>query len=800
MTLKELIQTSVEKFSNKTFIIDKGEYSKNIYTYKQIYEKALKIISYFKKQNISKGDKVITFAPNSSDYVAIMWACALSGVILVPLDVNSQTAFLEKIYSTVKAKLVFCSVYKSSSKTKNYFIEEIENIYEQYTAKESTEKITPQDIFEIVYTSGTTSDPKGVILTQENLYENVISAANAITHNTKNASMLSILPLSHLFEQNCGLFIPTLLGAKITYISSKKTSKILEAIKEEKIDTIVSVPLFMDMLKQKIIAEAQKQNRNLEQLLKKYQNSIFKKLIFNKIRKKLSPLQTFIVGGSAISPETEKFWTNLGFWVLPGYGLTETSPVLTWNSTKEYKSGSAGKPLKNIEIKLVENEIIAKGKNVFGGYYNNPEETKKFIENDWIKTGDLGKIDEDGFLFITGRKKNVIISPSGMNIYPEDIEKTINTFNSIKDSVVLGLNEGKDLTAIILTKTKINPEEFKKQINEKLSENQKLTKIILWSEEDFPRTTTKKIIRREVESFIKNKGSKQIVSHSDDKLKNLIAIICKTNESSLKEDTKLVNIGLDSIKRIELVTKIEEQFNIDFEETNINEKTTLSNLRNSIKTSSIEKSHSQITFLNSRLFNPIRFLLQEISFLGLSAFYRIKLSGKENLPKEKCILIANHVSMLDTFAIYKSLPFKYQLNTCPAAAKDFFFKNKTVGLLGKLTFNIFGFSRKEDTKQSLKDFGKLTDTNHNILIYPEGTRSRNGKLAEFKEGIGVIAREINIPIVPIKIKGLHEVLPTGNYWPKPGKIEIKIGKPLKFNKMQSPQEISKILHKIIEEM
>lgn len=800
MTLKELIQTSVKEFSDKPFIIDKGEYSKNIYTYQQIYEKSLKIISCFKKQGISKNDKIITFMPNSSDYVAVMWACALSGVILVPIDVNSQTNFLEKIYSTIKAKLAFCSVYKSSQKTKNYFVEEIENIYEQYPAKESTEKITSQDIFEIVYTSGTTSDPKGVILTQENLYQNVIASADVIISNIKNASTLSILPLSHLFEQNCGLFIPTLLGAKITYLSSKKTSKITEAIKEEEINTIISVPLFLDMLKQKIISEAQKQNHDIEILLKGYRYSILKKLIFRKIKNKLYPLQTLIVGGSSLSPETEKFWKGLGFNVLQGYGLTETSPVLTCNSIKDYKESSVGKPLNNIEIKIIDNEILAKGKNVFSGYYNNPEETKKTLENGWIKTGDLGKIDKDGFLFITGRKKNVIISPSGLNIYPEDIEKEINKNIAIKDSVVLGLNNGKDLTAVILCKNKINEEEFKKQINEKLPENQKLTKIIIWPEQDFPRTTTMKTIRREIESYVNTKKLTSTNTNSDDKLKRLISIICKTNESKIKESTRLKDLGLDSIKRIELVTKIEEQFNIDFDETSINEKTTITNLRTSIKTSSSDKSTSQINLLNSRLFNPIRFLLQEVSFLGLSMFYRIKLSGKENLPKEKCILIANHTSMLDTFAIYKALPFSYRFNTCPAAAKDFFFKNKIVGLLGKLTFNIFGFSRKEDTKQSLKDFGKLTDTNHNILIYPEGTRSRTGKLAEFKEGIGIIAREISIPIVPIKIKGLYEVLPTGNYWPKFGKVEIKIGKPLKFNKMQSPQEISKILHKTIGEM
>jgi long-chain acyl-CoA synthetase len=797
MTLQNLIKTSVKNFPNKILITDKGDYSKKQYTYSEIYKQSLRVISFFKKNNISKGEKIITFIPNSSDYASIIWACALSGVILVPIDINSQLEFLEKVYKNTQAKLIFTSIYKSSQKTKNFFIEEINTIYEQNSEREINEAIYSNDTFEIVYTSGTTSEPKGVILTQENLYENVLSMTNAITHNTKNMSMLSILPLSHLFEQNLGFFSPVYLGTKITYISTKKTSKIIETIKEEKIDTIVSVPLFLDLLKQKIISESEKQNYDIEKSIIK--NNLFSKLAAYKIKRILKPLKTFIIGGSALSLETEIFWDTLGFRVLQGYGLTETSPVLTCNSTKDYKKGSVGKALKNIEIKIVNNEILAKGKNIFHGYYHNSEKTKEILETGWIKTGDLGKIDSEGFLFITGRKKNIIISPSGLNIYPEDIEKTINKNNLIKDSVVLGLNNGKDLTALIIPKTKINAEDLKKEINKNLPESQKLTKIIIWPKQDFPRTPTLKIIRKEVEDIISNKKN-VINTFTEDKLKNVVSIICKTNPNKITEKTNLIDLGLDSIKRIELVTKIEEQFNIDFDETNINEKTKIENLRKSIKISSIDKSKSQINFLNSRLFTPIRFLLQEISFLALSVFYKIKLSGIENLPKEKCILIANHSSMLDTFAIYKALPIKYRLNTCPAAAKDFFFKNWIIGLFGKLTFNAFGFSRKEETKQSLKDFGKLVDTNHNILIYPEGTRSKTGKLADFKDGIGILAREINIPIIPIKIKGLHEILPVGNYLPKFGEVEIKIGRQVKFNKMQSPQEITKTLHKIIKEM
>lgn len=796
MTLAELIKKSVNNFSNNIFLVDKGDYTKKEYTYKEIYEKALKIANYFKENNIAKGDKVITFMPNCSDYVSVIWACALSGVILIPLDINSQTSFLEKIYNASKTKRVFCSVYKASPKTKNILIEEMDKIYDNYSPKNNSVKIKSSDIFEIVYTSGTTSEPKGVILTQENLYENVLSMIDSITHSTRNMSMLSVLPLSHLLEQNIGLFNAVYLGTKVTYISSKKTSKIIEAIKEERINTIVAVPLFLEIFKQKILNEFK--NKKIENIEDK--NILIRKFLYYKIREKLYPLKTYIVGGSALNIDTEKFWKTAGFRVLQGYGLTETSPVLSCNSSKENKDGSAGKPLKNVEIIIENGEILTRGKNVFKGYYNNPEETKKVFENGWFKTGDLGKLDKENYLFLTGRKKNVIISPSGLNIYPEDIEKVLNSYEAITSSVVMGLNNGKDLTAAVIAKNKINPEIFKINVNTKLSDSQKLTRIIVWPEKDFPRTPTMKILRNKVEEYVKTNKYEDTNSNSEDKLTNLIATICKKNPDNINEKTKLTECGLDSIKRIELVTKIEEIFNTEFNEENINETTTIHTLRNSIKQSNTNKSKSEIGFLNSLVFSPIRFILQEFSFIGLSIFYRTKIIGRENLPEEKCILIANHVSMLDTFVVYKSLPMNYRLTTCPAAAKDFFFENKFLGFMAKMIFNAFGFSRKGNITQSMKDLGKLLDKNNRILIYPEGTRSRTGKLAEFKEGIGVIARETNLPLVPIKIDGLHKILPVGSYWPRFGKVEVKIGKPLKFNKMQSPIGITKILHDKIASM
>jgi long-chain acyl-CoA synthetase len=782
-TLKELIEKSVVKNSEKVFLTDCGLYYTKKLTYGEVYTNSLKACSFFKKKGIKKGDKVVIYFPNSSDYVSLLFACALSGVIAVPVDFNSDPEFAEKIAKITACKIIFCSVFKQPSRKNLFFVEEFSEIYNSFNKSKLNEKIKLSDVFEIVYTSGTTSEPKGVVLTQENLAFDVVAMTKSITFNTKNLSMLSILPLSHLFEQNLGLFSPMLLGARISYISSKKSSEILNAIHKQRVNAIVSVPFFIESLKSKIIANVG-------------ENPGLIKRFF--IKNKFGKLKYFIVGGSALSLETERFWGKLGFWILQGYGLTETSPVLTCNSTKNYREGTVGRALEGIELKIENKEILVHGKNVFREYYKNPHITKEVKKRDWFFTGDLGEFDSGGFLKLTGRKKNVIISSSGLNIYPEDIEAVLNKIPSIKESVVLGLDDGKNLVGVVLSDSKLNVDEIKRVANKSLNSSQQIFKIVLWSGKDFPRTPTLKIIRREVEKGIISGPDSSFLSK--DLLKNIVSFVCGCSVDKIKENIRLVDLGLDSIKRIELVNKIEESFNIEFDEQKINEKTTISMLRKEIENPQKASYVSNINFMNSKFFNPVRFLLQWISFIGLRVFYSIHVEGKENLPRETCILIANHTSMLDTFALYRGLPVKYRINTCPAAAKDFFFKNKIVGFLGKMTFNVFGFSRKEEIKQSLRDFGELINRGMNVLIYPEGTRSRTGKLAEFKDGIGVIAWNISLPVVPIKIEGLREILPVGNIWPRRGKVRIKIGKPIQFNRMNSPQVITKKLHKIVEEM
>jgi len=810
--LVNLIKEAVTKYSNKPFIIDREIYRRKTLTYRQIYRHSISFCSYFRERKIKKGDKILIYLPNSRDYASILWACALSGVIAVPIDFNVKPEFAEKIYHQVNAKLIFCSIYKNVGIKNKFYSEEIPAILnsKKYSAAESiiNKKLKPSDIFEIVYTSGTTSEPKGVVLTNENLYSDIVAMRKMITFDLKNKAILSLLPLSHLFEQTAGFFCPIERGVSIVYIQSRKPSNIIQAIKEEKIRAMITVPLFLDSMKEKIEFEAERAGKleSLRYNLKAFSQlpKPFKRAVFRKITKNFPNLQYFFSGGAELSAETEEFWDNLGLTVLQGYGLTEASPVVSCNSSRTRKFGTVGKPLENIEVKIDDGEIIVRGKNVFKGYYKNQGKTHETLKSGWLQTGDLGTIDEEGFLRIIGRKKNVIISPSGLNIYPEDIEKVLSRFSELKEAVVLGLDSGKKIIAAIIPSRKLSEKEISSllaEINSKLQSHQLLSEIYIWHDSEFPKTSTLKIKRGLVhEGILSNKSLKSSEQQSSDKLINIISEVCQKPAKSMKENSGLVNFGLDSIKRIELSIKIEEAFGVDFDEDSVTEKTTLEDLRQIIKKHEKSKSESGINGFNSKFLNWPRLALQYLTFLLLKPWYSLEIKGRENIPKENSIFIANHASHFDTPLLLKSFPVKRRKSLFIAGAKDYFFKSRFKGNSLRLLFNVFAFSRTKNIKQSLLDFGKIIDKNGSILIFPEGTRSITGEIAEFKSGIGLLAQNMQVPVVPVRIIGTHSILPKGKTFPKRGKVKIVFGKPRVFNKTQSMHEISRELKSEIEKL
>ncbi len=820
-TLVDYFNSVFNKYKEKECLVFKKEYRTERFTYERIYLRAKQFSSFLEKKGLKKGDRVLIYAYNCPEWVIAYFGCIISGIIVVPVDFNSTNEFVRGIMNRVMGKLLICSKYKSLQlKDKEVYIEDFDlgnnKIKEPIAVKED-------DIVEIMFTSGTTSAPKGVVLTHKNIISNVKSITKLIYFD--NYRLLSFIPLSHMFEQTIGLLAALYFGSTIVYTASRKSTFVVETMQEEKIRGIVTAPILLKVLKEKVERQARERGKDkafrlMISLAKNYPK-IIKRILLRGVIKKLGKLNLFIVGGAALEEEVEEFWNNLGIDVLQGYGLTETSPVLSFNTFTEKRKGSTGRIIPGVEVKIASGEIWIKGDNVFRGYYQNNEATKEAFHDGWFKTGDIGEI-KDNFLYIKGRKKNMILSSSGMNVYPEDIENVLSKIQGVKGSCVLGVKrEDIIITAVLILDKGADPKKAIEKANEKLASHQQIQDFYVWKKEHFPMTSTLKVIRRAVEEEIMKKPQKE---RRDDKrvmkenrLHQSVAEFAKIPIGRIKDNTSLVlDLKLDSLARVELSSILEEKFDIEFDESFINQKTTIKDLEQYIEKQKLVMS--KFSFKQWALYPIIIFarsILQGLLFPVLKIFAWTNIHGRENVGKEverPIIFIANHTSHFDAPVILWSLPRKVRRRTASAAAADTFFED-TGGLRGKikkwalsyittLIYNAYPFSREGSIKKSLKYTGKLIDKGWNIIIFPEGGRSLDGKMRPFKTGIGLIVEEMKADIIPIKIDGNYDVLPKGNYFPKPHKVRVTIGKKIIYEELKGRSyiDISKILEERVREI
>ena len=383
---------------------------------------------------------------------------------------------------------------------------------------------------EIVFTSGTTSSPKGVALNHENIVSNVMSAQNVLP-GQKPRRFLSVLPLSHMFEQTCGLFLPMYLGMTIYYQVGQKPIHIKEAIRRNKINVMIVVPKLLDLLIKGIEAEVKRKGKwrvwKALTSLAQYLPFKWRRYLFHEIHSALGgSLEIFFAGGASLPEKMSCLWNRMGVHLIEGYGATECSPIITVSADKNHVSGSAGQTLPGIKISIGdEQEICVKGKNVMNGYWCDESATNAvFTADGWYRTGDKGSIDSDGNVFIQGRINNTIALPRGLNIFPEDIETVLNTQKDILDSVVLGITDHKNdvvLTAIVIQKNvdEIEPindvvSDAISNANAKLPPHQRVVDFQIWKGDKFPKTSLGKIKRGEIKNNIMKKESDESSSNS----------------------------------------------------------------------------------------------------------------------------------------------------------------------------------------------------------------------------------------------------------------------------------------------
>ncbi len=819
---------------------------KNI-TYEAFAKEVSAIASCLGRAGLGKGDRAAIIAENSPGWCAAYLSILTAGGIAVPLDPQLGPAEIQNLLYDSGAKIIFHSrmteaaVKATSEKFSglNHHVTLIDldtpDICSLLKTKEGVRfpEISREDIASIIYTSGTTGKPKGVMLTHNNFCSDAEALADLriVTHED---NVLAVLPLHHTYAFMCTFLVPLFLGASITYPESMKGPELLFAIREKGASVLIGVPQLLGLLRNSIMKKIRELPGLLSILLFKlhrFSGFLREKLdinigrfIFSSAHKAFGrQFRFFTSGGAKLDPRIMKDLEGLGFTVLEGYGLTETSPVLTFNPASCRKPGSAGKPLPSVELRISapsktgEGEIEARGPMVMKGYYKNISATKEVLRDGWFKTGDIGHIDRDGYLFITGRSKEVIVLGSGKNIYPEDVERLYLGAPLIKEICVLeaGPQGMESLHAVIVPDFQYAKqagisniqEAVKWAINEVSGKIPSYMRVTGYSitKGPFPRTPLGKLRRFMIKADISRpsesveKAIKKEELLAQDEISRVInealSQFLKNRQRISPEDNLELDLGLDSLSKIELIVSLERTFSIKLPDNFLSDIHTVGELteRTRAQTSRVSSTETigktswknilaqepreKIPLEESKALLVPVFLMHTLLRLLFKLFFRLEASGVQNIPANRTyILTPNHTSYLDGFVLLLSLPFSYFRNIYTLGLRDFF-TGAIKGWLAKLS-HVVPIDSTSYLNKALQTSAYVLKSGHSMSVFPEGGRSLDGDLMEFKKGVGILAVETSAAVVPVFIKGAINALPRTAVWPRPAKITVTFGSPL----------------------
>jgi long-chain acyl-CoA synthetase len=800
--LYTLFETSIDRHAPRLAIQFRPRYRTLAWTYGELGAHVAHLSRALEAKGIGPGDRVLLYAGNSPYWVAAYFGILARGAIVVPLNPQGMPDQLDRIVASAEPKLLLIST-RSPWPAKPVPWVRIEQAVGDHLDEplEMPGRDTDlSDLAEIVYTSGTTAEPKGVMLTHGNLLANIEATAE-ITPLQSSDQVISLVPLFHMYGQMTSLLYPLKQGSAVTYVASPSSRVILDTLAHTPATHLVVVPEFLKTMMGR-----------LQERLVSVPN-FARPLLRNHIRAQISKtLHTMACGGAPLDPEVERQWRALGFEVVQGYGLTETSPVIAGNTRTHHRLGSAGKPLKDIEVKLSpEGEILVKGPNVMKGYFRDERRTEQVFQEGWFKTEDAGRFDEDGFLYVSGRKKYMILGSGGENVFPEDLEAELNKIPGVKDSAVIGLEErGRTVIHAVLLCDQCDGHAIVERANQHLAPHQRIMRWSLWPQADFPRSATRKVRKEEVirqlrsQAEAKPAGAQGTVTP----LIRLLAQITQQDPHSIHESTKIAHdLGLDSLLRIELVSRIEEELNVVIEENQIAAQTTVAELE--ARLNEQKKRPPRITkyprWSLSTWANTLRPLAQNLLFYPwLSLLCPLRVRGIEYLKdlKQPVIFMPNHRSFLDAPLAAFAMPPPYRHKLAIAAGTPTLYTRYGWFVpLAELAFNSYPFPTQtgENIKPALEYTGRLLDNGWNVLVFPEGELNRTDQpMQALRGGAGVLAVEMQVPVIPMAILGTERILPPDTALPRRrGRVEIHFGRPIQLQPEQNYAEATRQIEQAI---
>ena len=828
---------------NETAFAQLRELRVKRWSYSQIAQTARRFARELEARRIPKGARVLMWARNSPEWVAAFFGCLLHGAIVVPLDLQSEPAFVNRVQAQVGARLALCDVDTSSLVVQTLPVIELDElnmlVAHHSSAAYPLRNHGYDDTVEIVFTSGATAEPKGVLITQRNLMANLRPLEQEIKRYLKwerlvhPVRFLNLLPLSHVFGQFMGVFVPQLLGGEVFFQESLSPLRILETVKRERISIVITVPRILDALRDKIESDYEARGK-LDILRSALASSAARHFLrrwwtFRAIHNLFGwKFWAFVSGGATLNPDTEEFWQRLGFAVIQGYGMTETASLISVNHPFKQGRGSVGKVLPGQELKLSENgEILVRGENVSPGYWKD-EWQSSATENGWFRTGDVGEIDEKHNLYFKGRKREVIVTSAGLNIYPADIELVLGRQPEIKEVVVIeieGPHGPEPLAVLILRADHANAQLVIDRVNELLAPHQLIRSWFVWPGEDFPRTATQKVRKQLVGEVVKAElaGADRMsgragasVSGRSNNLLEIIARISKDVPATLDPSAKLgADLKLDSLGRVELLSALEDRYQLEIDEAAFSDATTLAEVEKIIREGSHEEA-AQYPYPKWQQRWPLRWLRIALLYLIVLPVTRVmgwpRISGKKYLRNVRgpLVFICNHVTMADHALVLLALPGRFRTRMAIAMdgeqLREWLHPKPETGLIIRLLyllqyvsvvfcFNVFSMPQKSGFRRSFMFAGEMMDRGSNLMVFPEGQRTKHGALNPFMPGTGLLIQKLGALVVPMRIDGLWELKKAGRHFAWPGEVSVIVGEPVTYPPQQEPDAITADLAK-----
>ncbi len=812
-TLVDLVAVAGARFDRHPALLIRPFFRTRTWRFRDLAAIVPKAARVLADSGIGPGDRVIVWSVNRPEWGIGFFALAHRGAVAVPLDVRHTLDFGQKIVAQTEAKLVLASRQTDDvARQLGLPVLWVESLVDQARRAEPIprEAVASDTLAEIVFTSGTTGEPKGAMLSHGNLMFSATTMTKVLPFGTKDR-LLSVLPLSHLYEQVLGFLAPLTVGASIVYPVSRQPSVLIRTFRDFKVSVLLIVPQGLRLLNGAIERRVDQAGKRvtferLHRIARRLPMRL-RRILFRSVLSQFGGrLHTIGSGASALDVEVAERWTDMGVQILQGYGATEMGPVVSFTRPERNVMGTVGEPIPGVRVRIAEDgEILAHSPGRFQGYWRNPEATAASIDTEgWYHTGDLGELRKDGMLVFRGRKKDMLALPDGQKVYAEDVERELREDPRVKDCAIVGwpIGPGLKVHAVLLLEDASLADDVIATANARLAPHQQIRGVTVWPDDDLPRTATLKIRKPVILERLANldrpgtaplpaAASKVRRDASDapiDPVLAIVASLANRDASEILPTARLsADLDLDSLQRVELLGVIEEETGVFVDDDALEADTTVGELIALVeKARGAGRGAPAWRWPLSPVVRAVGIAIQVLLvYPFVSLFYKVRVTGMDNLNPDDgpFLLTPNHNLHLDNGIILTRLPLSVRWKLSVAAGAETIYETPIRGILASVLANAFPLQREGGVRKSLELLGSRMDEGYNILIYPEGQLTNGGPIQPFKAGAGLIAVEGGSPIVPARLKINRMSIIDKRSLPASlrGDVELVIGKPIWFD-------------------